>query len=179
MNLLSVQSFQEILHSGMCGPASLKMVLDYWGISKTEKELAELLNTQTNLGISDSDLKRVAETLDLRVEIISLASFEDISNWLDKKVPVIVNWFTRGRSDYSDSEVPDGHYSVVVGLDGEYIYLQDPEIGTLRKIAREDFLKVWFDFRGEQITSWEDMIVRQLIAIYPNPHASIDPWDES
>lgn len=168
MNLLNVQSFQEALHSGMCGPASLKMVLGYWGISKTEKKLAELLNTQTNLGTSDSDLKRVAEALGLKVEVVNFSSLEDISSWLDKKVPVIVNWFTRGRSDYSDSEVPDGHYSVVVGLGSEYIYLQDPEIGTLRKVGREDFLKVWFDFRGEQITSWKEMIVRQLIAIYPD-----------
>jgi predicted double-glycine peptidase len=147
------------------------MVLDYWGILKSEKELAELLNTEKNLGISDNDLKRVAEALGLKVEIMNFASLEDIFSWLDKKVPVIVNWFTRGRSDYSDSEVSDGYYSVVVGLDSEYIYLQDPEIGTLRKIGREDFLKVWFDFRGEKITSWDEMIVRQLIAIYPDRDA--------
>jgi predicted double-glycine peptidase len=82
-------------------------------------------------------------------------------------VPVIVNWFTRGRSDYGDEETPDGHYSVVVGLDGDHIYLQDPEIGSLRIIEREDFLRVWFDFKPAYITSWDDIILRQLIAIYP------------
>jgi hypothetical protein len=34
------------------------------------------------------------------------------------------------------------------GLDDEHIYLQDPETGGERKIGREDFLKVWFDFAG-------------------------------
>jgi len=29
-NLLAVKSFQETLHGGYCGPASLKMVLEYW-----------------------------------------------------------------------------------------------------------------------------------------------------
>ena len=81
-------------------------------------------------------------------------------------MPVIVNWFTRGRSDYGDSQVPDGHYSVVVGLDKANIYLQDPEIGKMRTLDRDDFMRVWFDFKPAYISSWEDMIIRQVIAVY-------------
>jgi len=165
-NLLPVKSFQETLHAGMCGPASLKMVLAYYGLEKTEEELAKLCNTDSGLGTSDEGIKRAAETLGFKVEIKNNSTFDDIRSWLDKKVPVIVNWFTRGRIDYPDSEVPDGHLSVVVGLDEEYIYLQDPEIGNLRKITRDDFMKVWFDFTGEYINSWDEMIIRQIIAIY-------------
>ena len=165
-NLLPVKPFQETLHAGMCGPASLKMVLDYYGVDKTEKELAELCGTDPDLGTSDEGIKRAAESLGFKVEIHNNSTFDDIQRWLDKKVLVIVNWFTRGRIDYNDSEVPDGHLSVVVGLDDENIYLQDPEIGSLRKIAKDDFMKVWFDFTGEYITSWEEMILRQIIAIY-------------
>ena len=79
---------------------------------------------------------------------------------------MIVNWFTPGRPDQSSGEMPDGHSSVVVGLDDEYIHLQDPELGDMRVIKRADFLRVWFDFKGNQITAWEDMILRQLIAVY-------------
>ena len=167
MQLLNVQPFQETLHAGMCGPASLKMVLDYWGVSKTEKELAELCQTETTLGTNDAALKRAAEILGFEVEIKNNSSFDDIQEWLDKKVPVIINWFSKGRDDYSASEVADGHYSVVVGLDDEHIYIQDPEIGNLRKIKKDDFLKVWFDFTEEQINSWDEMVIRQIIAIYP------------
>ena len=81
-----------------------------------------------------------------------------------KKIPVIVNWISRGRVDYPESETPDGHYSVVVGLDQNNIYLQDPELGHLRTLSRYDFMWVWFDFAGDYITSWDDL--RQLIAIY-------------
>ena len=165
-NLLPVKPFQETLHAGMCGPASLKMVLEYYGVEKTEKELAELCGTDSNFGTSDEGLKRAAEGIGFTVEIKNNSTLDDIRRWLDKKVPVIVNWFTRGRMDYDDSEVPDGHLSVVVGLDDEYIYLQDPEIGVLRKISRDDFMKVWFDFKGEYIEDWDDMIIRQLIAVY-------------
>ncbi|OGZ73109.1 MAG: hypothetical protein A2908_01090 [Candidatus Staskawiczbacteria bacterium RIFCSPLOWO2_01_FULL_38_12b] len=163
-NVLPVKPFQETLHQSMCGPASLKMVFDYYGIEKSEKEI-ELLCDKTELGTSDQGIKKAAESTGFKAEVKNNSSFEDIQEWLDKKVPVIVNWFTRGRVDYEDSEVADGHYSVVVGLDAEFIYLQDPEIGKLRKIEKSDFMKVWFDFTGKYINPSE-LIVRQVIAIY-------------
>jgi uncharacterized protein len=164
--LLSVQPFQETLHASMCGPASLKMVLAYYGVEKSEAELAKLCSTDADLGTTDVGIKSAAESLGFTVEIHNNSTLSDIQKWLDKKVPVIVNWFTRGRTDYDVSEVPDGHLSVVVGLDGEHIYLQDPEIGELRQISRNDFMRVWFDFKGEYVTSWNDIIIRQLIAVY-------------
>lgn len=168
LNLLPVKPFQETLHISRCGPASLKMVLAYYGVERTEAELAELCETDPEQGTSDQAIQKAVESFGFTVEIKNNSTFADIQAWLDKKVPVIVNWFTRGRTDYSEEEVPDGHLSVVVGLDAEYIYLQDPEVGKLRKIARDDFMKVWFDFTGASINSWEEMIIRQLIAIQKN-----------
>ena len=164
--LLPVKPFQETLRGGYCGPASLKMILDYYGIDKTEKEVALACGRNSDLGTDDVSIKNAAESYGFNVEIKNNSSFDDISRWLNKGVPVIVNWFTRGRIDYGDEEVPDGHYSVLVGLDDEYIYLQDPEIGGLRKLSRDDFMRVWFDFKTDRITSWDDMIIRQLIAVY-------------
>lgn len=166
-NLLTVKPFQETLRGGYCGPASLKMVLEYWGINKSEEEIAVTCNRDPDLGTNDLSLKKAAELYGLEVEIENNASFDSIQRWLDRKVPVIVNWFTRGRRDYGNEVVPDGHYSVVVGLDDTYIYLQDPEIGCLRKLTRDDFMRVWFDFKPAYINSWEDMLIRQIIAVYP------------
>jgi len=36
-DLLPVKPFQETLYGSYCGPASLKMVLGYFGVEKTEK----------------------------------------------------------------------------------------------------------------------------------------------
>ena len=88
-----------------------------------------------------------------------------MQSWLKKGTPVIVDWFTRGRNDYPESETADGHYSVVAGLDNKFIYLQDPEIGKMRKIKRYDFMRVWFDFTGDYIKSGE-LIIRQIIVIH-------------
>lgn len=164
-DLLPVKPFQETLFKNMCGPACLKMVFDYYGIEKTEEEIAKLTGTTDDLGTDDEGIIKAAEGLGFKVEIKNESSFEEIQEWLNKKTPVIVNWFTRGRIDYDDSQVPDGHYSVVAGLGEEFIYLQDPEIGKLRKIEKSDFMKVWFDFRGEYIKP-NELIIRQIIAIY-------------
>lgn len=164
--MLNIKPFQETLNKSYCGPAVLKMVLDFYGVDNGEAELAELLHCDPDLGVDEKSIKEVVYSLGFKVEVKNFSSFEDIKTWLEKGIPVIVDWFTRGRSDYPDSTVADGHYSVVVDLDEEYIYLQDPEIGGLRKISKEDFIRVWFDFRGDHIENWKEMIIRQIIAIY-------------
>jgi len=163
--MLKIKPFQETLNAGMCGPASLKIVFDYYGVKKSEKELAKLCKHNKDLGVDDEKMKKTAESLGFKVKIKNNSSFKDIERWLDKKVPVIVDWITRGRRDYPDSEVAEGHCSVVAGLDDEYIYLQDPEIGKIRKLKRSDFMKVWFDFKGEYIKA-NELVIRQIMVIY-------------
>lgn len=166
MKLLNIKPFQETLHRGWCGPAVLKMVLRYYGIEKSEKELAKLAGTTKNNGTDDKAIARVLKKFGLTAKIQNNTNLSDVQRYLDKNIPVIVDWFTRGRKDYPDSAVADGHYSIVVGLDKKYIYLQDPEIGKIRKLAQDDFLRVWFDYRGEFLKSPKQMIIRQYIAVY-------------
>jgi len=163
--MLKVKPFQETLNADMCGPASLKIVFDYYGVSKTEKELAKIAGLKKGLGIDEMGIKKTAEKLGFKVVIKNNSNFKDIEKWLGKGVPVIVNWFTRGRNDYPESETADGHYSVVCGLDDKFIYLQDPELGAMRKIERNNFMRVWFDFKGNYLKP-KDLIIRQIIAIY-------------
>lgn len=163
--LLKVKPFQQTLNSGYCGPASLKILLSYYGVEKSEKELAKLCKTKKDLGTDDKGIKSAAEKLGFKVMIKNNSSFKDIESWLKKGVPIIVNWFTRGRTDYTDVNVADGHYSVVAGLDNKFIYIQDSEIGKMRKLSREDFLTVWFDFAGKYIKP-NELIIRRIIAIY-------------
>jgi len=139
--------------------------LDYYGVKKGEKELARLAGTTQHLGTDGKGLAKAAKELGFEVIIKNNSSFDDIEKWLGRGVPPIVDWFTRGRTDYSDSEVADGHYSVVCGIDPKHIYLQDPEIGGIRKIEKNDFKRVWFDFKGEFIDPSE-LIIRQMIVIY-------------
>lgn len=165
MTKLKLKSFQETLGGGYCGPASLKIILDYYGMRKTENEIAKIMKRDKELGTRAEDFVRVAKKFNLKFIFKDNSNFSDINKYLKKGVPPIVNWFTRGREDYPDSAIADGHYSVVAGLDKNFIYLQDPEIGKIRKIKRDDFLKVWFDYEGRYISA-KRLVIRRLIAIY-------------
>ncbi len=162
---LKTNPFQETLNMSMCGPASLKIVFAYYNLEKTEEELARLCNTNNSFGTNEVNLRKVAKHFGFNVVIKNNSSLKDIEHWITLGVPVIVDWFTRGRCDYTDSSIADGHYSVVDGIDNKYIYLQDPEIGKIRRLELDDFMKVWFDFSGEYINK-SNLIIRQLIAIY-------------
>lgn len=83
MELLSVKPFQETLNASYCGPAVLKMVLQYYGIEKPEEELAKLAGTTKELGTDDNGLKQVLESFGLTVIIKNESSFEDIQEWLE------------------------------------------------------------------------------------------------
>ena len=126
MEFLPIKPFQETLHGGDCAPASLKMVFEYYGLEKSEEELAEACKRDPKIGVSSETTAEVARKYGFDAEVKNESDFSEIAYWLKKKVPVIVDWFTPGRRDYPNSEMPDGHYSVVVGLDAEKIYLQDP-----------------------------------------------------
>ena len=149
---LKVRPFRET--AGYCGPASLKILLSYYGVDKSEKQLAKLCKTKKDLGTSGENIKSAAEKLGFKVKIKDNSSFKDIESWLKMGAPVIVDWFTN-----------DGHYSVAAGLDDKFIYLQDPELGRMRKLERKNFMTVWFDFKGKYIKP-NELIIRQIIAIY-------------
>ena len=150
---------------GLCGPASLKIVLAYYGVEKSEDELAKMCKTTKGLGTKDIDIKAAAEKLGFKAVIKNNSDFKTVTTWLKAGVPVILDWFTTGRPEFADVDVPGGHFSIAVGMDDRFIFLEDPEIGRTRRIEKNEFIRVWFDFPGWLIKR-DELIIRQLIAIY-------------
>lgn len=155
--MLKVKPFRQ--KPGYCGPASLKMVFDYFGLNSTEKEIAELCGCNSKEGVEADRLLETAEKLGFNGLIKDDASFEDIRLYVKKKrIPVIVDWFSED----------EGHYSVVVDIDQENIYFLDPGIGHVRAMRLDKFYRVWFDFLGEYLKSKENLFLRRMLAIYPD-----------
>ncbi len=170
MELLPIQPFQETPNESACAPATLKMLLMFWnlpGKEKTDMELARECGTDPDLGTTNEAFLETAERFGLESFVKTEATFEDIQTWLDKNIPIVVDWFTPGRRDYDEGVMPDGHYSIIVGLDEENVYLQDPEIGGLRTIPRDQFFRVWFDFTTDWIEHKDNMVIRWMAAVYP------------
>lgn len=156
--MLSVKPYRQ--KPWLCGVASLKMVLEYFGVKISESKLIKLTGATARKGTTAQSIKKAARQLGFSVFIKDQAGFKDIKYWLDKKIPPIVDWF----SIYGGHI--EGHYSVVVGLDKDFIYLQDPEIAKRRKMKRIDFKRLWFDFEGEFMKGKNDLILRRVTSVY-------------
>lgn len=153
--LLYIKPFRQ--SPDFCGPASLKMILSYFDVEESEKKLAELSGHKKSTGVEAKGLLSAAKSLGFEGVIKDNCTFEDIRFYIKKKkIPIIIDWF--------DSS--DGHYSVVIGIDKENIYLLDPSLGTQRALKLETFKRIWFDFPGELISK-ENLIPHRIIAIYP------------
>jgi len=135
------------------------MVLDYFGIRKTEKELAVLSGATKKQGVQDGEgLVKAARSLGLKAALKDKATLADIRKYIKQEIPVIVNWFS----------VNEGHYSVVVDIDKENLYIKDPEWGYTRAMRLDTFMEVWFSIRGNVPSSKEDFNIRRLIAVEPH-----------
>lgn len=155
--MLKIKPFRQ--QTGHCGPASLKMVLHYYGMDKSEQELIELTDCDMDLGVEAGRLLTTAQDLGFNGYIKDTAELTDIKQEVvEYKRPVIVDWFSED----------DGHYSVVVDINDENIYLLDPEIGYVRAMRLYKFYRVWFDFPGEYIKTKDDLTIRRMIVIYPS-----------
>jgi predicted double-glycine peptidase len=151
--MLKIKPFRQKI--GFCGPASLKMVLDYYGIKKSENVLGKITGRTAKKGTPANGILRAVKILGLKGFVKDFSNFNEIKYYLNRKIPVIVNWFSED----------EGHYSVVVGIDKTNIYLQDPELGRIRRINLKVFKRIWFSFLGNFIKSNSKLILRRIIII--------------
>ena len=141
---------------GMCGPASLKAVLAYYGVEKTEDELKQLSGATEEDGVPPEGIVRAAKALGFRAYFKQNASLEELKGWLGKKVPVIIDWYS----------TDEGHYSVLTAIQDGNVYMKDPELGTEREMPLDKFERVWFDFDSPS-KEHKGLGSRQIVVILP------------
>lgn len=126
-----------------CGPASLQMVLAFFGDRLSERDLGLRLQTEPEKGTRHGPLISVAQEEGFQCYVNANSSLDEIRHFLRRGLPVII--------DYSDSDPFDGHYSVVVAYNHPYVVLNDPWNGRHYKLHHRHFSAQWKD----QITSSE------------------------
>ncbi len=147
----------HLQYAGLCGPACLHMVLKYFGLEKSDKELAKLCGANAKTGTTAAQIITAAKKLGFKAFYKDFSSIAEIKKYIDKKIPVIVDWFS----------IDDGHYSVAVKIDAKFIYLQDPDLNKINKIDLETFQRIWFDFEAPILRKKQDIFIRRLIVIHP------------
>jgi len=159
--MINLKPFRQT--PGLCGPVSLKMVLDYYGVSVSEDKIAKIAGATKEKGTSAAGLVKAAKYFGFQVFLKEKGSLDDISYFIKRKIPVIVDWFFRD----------DGHYSVVVDINKKNIVLMDPTLRKIliyirrRKISAKKFFRIWFDFPGDFIEDPKDLVLRLMLVITP------------
>lgn len=144
--------------AGFCGPTCLKMVNKFYGVDVSDEELDKITGAAFYQKISTDKMIEAAKSFGFNVFAKDNATLEDIERFITENKPVIVRWFL------GDVE-PDGHYSVIIDIDKENIVMLDPLWGKKRKMTLNNFLKVWFDYKGEYLEKPEDIINRWLMVL--------------
>lgn len=132
-----------------CGPATLTAILRYWQRPVAcEQELYAPLHTTPKDGTEPFMLEAVARARGLRAEYRIGATVEDLRAALAAGTTVIVDlqaWRDTPRPWRYDWD--DGHYIVLVAIDGDRLYAMDPSADhgyswlTLRELDER-----WHDF---------------------------------
>ena len=148
-----------------CGPASLKMVLNYYGVPVSEDEVCNRTNHSYALGCTNASIKNAFESYGFTCTIKNKATLDDIRECIKRGIPPIVDWFSTGV-DPGPGDMANGHSSVVVGIDDKKIYILDPENGQIRDILHNDWLRVWYDWQNSPTISPDNLRIRQLIVAY-------------
>ena len=168
VNLIEVPHYLQSDDS-TCGPASLRMVMAYFGLEISEEDLAGACGHTYELGCRSEDMACAAKSLGFDVYLKNNSTIEELSRLVNAGQPVIVDWFC--------GDPPEGHSSVVIGVSENNIYILDPYLEEMRVVAKEDFRRCWFDFYETPITP-DNLYVGQIMVLRPTSKVGKNFSDE-
>jgi len=86
------------------------------------------------------------------------SSITELKSLVESGVPVIVEWF---------SPEDNGHYSPVVGFEGDDILLADSLIGDIRRMPIKQFEIRWFEIDDYPPKEPANFFLREIFIIKP------------
>ncbi|MFA6136392.1 MAG: cysteine peptidase family C39 domain-containing protein [Candidatus Paceibacterota bacterium] len=144
----SIEVEKFVQSPGFCGPASLKILLSYFGVNHSEEQLGQLCYTTYDSGTEHEGMTQAVKATGAYVFTKENGTIEELEYFIkEEKLPVIIGWFDK-----------DGdHYSVLVNITDKNIIIVDPAVNDPERwIDKEVFPRVWFDFVGKdnKVVSW-------------------------
>lgn len=140
MYTLSVPYFRQEREFS-CGPATLRMLLAYRDILKTEEELIEALRTSFE-GTCNDIMVDVASRFHA-CTVHNFSVLDDLFRHIHSDTPVMVN--------YLNPQGDIGHFAVIVGYTDTHLILHDPKNGPEYPITHSDFDARWVSGDGTYV----------------------------
>lgn len=135
---LDVPFFQQ--QKNGCGAASVAMVMHYWGrqmasTSPSPERVYKRLYDEKRKGIPLSDMRRYLEESGFRAFTLR-GQWEDVERNLAMGRPIIVGLRKKGSTKRM-------HFAVLVGADGDHVWLNDPTRKKADRLKEPAFRKQW------------------------------------
>lgn len=134
-----------------CGPASIKMILNYFGENVTTDQVFDLTGAGKGL-ISISQMKTGISKLGYTAQYVPTGSVELLKGYIDKGIPVIVLVHYGSLNSTQDKNFKGGHFFVVVGYRDDGYFVNDPNFKDEYRIhgdhhfyKKTEFEKAWND----------------------------------
>ncbi|MBX3049893.1 MAG: C39 family peptidase [Caldilineaceae bacterium] len=138
-NLLRVPFYLQ-QGDGNCLPACAQMVLAYYGIGRSQRQLSTLLSVRPNLGTPASTIQRI-QSRTISVEYSS-ATLTKLTEATQNGLPVIAFIQAAELPCWRDQYFQ--HAVVIVGVEAGTVYLLDPASKSSPDAVSEgDFMLAW------------------------------------
>jgi len=132
-----------------CGVAVLQSILYFHDAQDdySEDTLVKELKADPVNGTSYQAMANFARSKGYLVDVRTGMTLDDIRDFIEKGVPIIVlvQAWAESPVDYS-RDWDDGHYAVAIGYDRDSVYFMDPStMGNYTYLPNQEFLDRWHD----------------------------------
>ena len=134
-----------------CGPACVKSVMAWFGKNADlipEYEVEMVCDANDQIGTSRENLEFAFRNYGFNTKSKYNGSLDEMITELNNNRPVIVYFWS--EAEEGDLYPSWYHYSVVLQIDDNCIYLGDPWIGSVYVFKIKEFLDLWYCDNGQK-----------------------------
>jgi len=133
-----------------CGASALQAVLSYWGRDLDETEIMKLIGTSADVGTYPENIVRGVRALGLEAEARDNLTLDEVQRFGHPMIALGQVWRSqRSSTPRPEDDWDNGHYIVVLGVDDEYVYFQDPYLRMGKAfVSRKTFERHWHQIMG-------------------------------
>lgn len=151
-----------------CMATSLSMCLESLGLQDAgEDAVNRVMGAAPMQGASWEQAFAAAQHYGARTTLICPATLNQVKAYTDAGIPVMIAWNPEGR--------PWSHASVVFNVDGDNVYVADPNIPdpdqTVRVVPKAEFYSKWYEKFPDYLVRRPAMAVEREIS--PEGHQRV------
>jgi ABC-type bacteriocin/lantibiotic exporter with double-glycine peptidase domain len=142
MNVMKLDvPYRSQINGYMCGPATLQMVLAFFGREESQRKLRKLMMASPaelkSRGTANHKMVKAMQKAGFYVYVNDDSIFAELKYFLSLKYPVIVN--------YIEPSENEGHFAVVVGWNQfkKEVVMNDPWNGRNFTLSETQFTRRW------------------------------------